>query len=376
MRKMRNFILILILFCSCFDLEIFAQTGRKLISVRIEGTDRTLLEQNVFADTFLEAVQRAGEKAEISVIVGQNEAEKWIESVEGLVRDTFEGGGWYGYVVREQNRMQQSQFLDMPLESGDEVILYYGSPEKTKIINGLESDLEGNKLILSAKNTYQKWELTDGKMQSKEVVEEISGIRIHLETPDGKEKFVLTDAKGKAEFILEKTGYYCYYGEKYQTNDLPGMVKTKKNFLLYGVKNPDAITRGEFAALLMQKKGDIKKEENLSFSDIETHPCKEEIERVVSAGLMSGYPDGTFHPDQEISLLECIVILSRTLQETEVERTVSIDAPDWARESLQKAISQGLISEQEQNFDQKVSAEELRQRLQNMEIRNEGELIE
>lgn len=53
--------------------------------------------------------------------------------------------------------------------------------------------------------------------------------------------------------------------------------------------------------------------EVISMSDYEKHWAKTAIEKVKAAGLMSGYPDGSFKPDQPVTRAELASVLARLL---------------------------------------------------------------
>ena len=77
--------------------------------------------------------------------------------------------------------------------------------------------------------------------------------------------------------------------------------------------DPDAsITRAEFAAICARFS--TKPVENSgSFSDISGHWAENEIERAAAFGWISGYPDGTFHPDASITRAEAMTMINRVL---------------------------------------------------------------
>ena len=77
--------------------------------------------------------------------------------------------------------------------------------------------------------------------------------------------------------------------------------------------DPDAsITRAEFAAICARF--NTKPVENSgNFSDISGHWAENEIERAAAFGWISGYPDGTFHPDARITRAEAMTMINRVL---------------------------------------------------------------
>lgn len=54
-------------------------------------------------------------------------------------------------------------------------------------------------------------------------------------------------------------------------------------------------------------------EEAQKMSDYKGHYAEKEIEKVIMAGLMNGYPDGSFKPDNYLTRAEMAIILSRLI---------------------------------------------------------------
>lgn len=72
-----------------------------------------------------------------------------------------------------------------------------------------------------------------------------------------------------------------------------------------------SVTRAEFAAIL-NRSFDIRAgNANTALKDIENHWAKEEIGNLVSTGVIKGYSDDSFKPNQTITREEMMVMLSR-----------------------------------------------------------------
>ena len=76
-------------------------------------------------------------------------------------------------------------------------------------------------------------------------------------------------------------------------------------------------------------------------ADIEGHWAESALDAAYSNGLISGYPDGSFKPNQTITKAEAATIIARILQrsaEWKGDRTVP-DLPEshWAYDSLMNA---------------------------------------
>ncbi|WP_164510378.1 S-layer homology domain-containing protein [Agathobaculum sp. Marseille-P7918] len=77
---------------------------------------------------------------------------------------------------------------------------------------------------------------------------------------------------------------------------------------------PDApITRAEFAAICARfDTGRTDGDSN--FTDLSGHWAKDEIERAATLGWITGYPDGTFRPENAITRAEAMTMINRVLQ--------------------------------------------------------------
>ncbi len=89
--------------------------------------------------------------------------------------------------------------------------------------------------------------------------------------------------------------------------------------------------------------------ETISFTDLEGHWAKDIALKLAEQGLIKGYPDNTFGPDNVITRVEAVAILVRALNldtkgESELTGFVdSGDIPAWARGSAAAAVRAGLV---------------------------------
>lgn len=79
--------------------------------------------------------------------------------------------------------------------------------------------------------------------------------------------------------------------------------------------------------------------------DVEKHWAKNEIEYLVSKKIMSGYNDGTFKPDKEITRAEFIKTINNVFGYTEKAQISFSDVKesDWYYEDIQKGVAAGYI---------------------------------
>ncbi|MFA9559328.1 S-layer homology domain-containing protein [Evansella sp. AB-rgal1] len=82
-------------------------------------------------------------------------------------------------------------------------------------------------------------------------------------------------------------------------------------------------------------------------TDINTHWAKTNVEGLARKGILRGYPDATFKPDQNISRAEVMTVISRILtnfpKTDDVEWTFHDDAQVWAKDVILGGVSLGLI---------------------------------
>lgn len=117
-----------------------------------------------------------------------------------------------------------------------------------------------------------------------------------------------------------------------------------------GIFQPDNhLTRAEFIALVNRAFG-YTKQAPLSFLDVsDTDWYAVEIAKAQAAGFISGYPDGTFRPDNPISRQEVAGILDRILRPVSEEAAslpLFADAyafPAWSAASIQAVVYAGYM---------------------------------
>ncbi len=154
------------------------------------------------------------------------------------------------------------------------------------------------------------------------VVSKLCGLTEGTILPEASGFSDVTDADWYARNVkyLEKNGMTDFFGDTLSANE--------------------GITRAEFvkliAPVIIKKDGD-----NPSFSDVpETHKFYNEIILAAKAGLVNGYPDGTFLPENTLKRAEIVTILNRLARRNIVEANIGsvnsfsdIDG-HWARDQI------------------------------------------
>ncbi len=112
------------------------------------------------------------------------------------------------------------------------------------------------------------------------------------------------------------------------------------------VRPDQKITRVEFAVLLFQALNLDSETEEAPFSDQIPDWASEAVNSLHKAGIVGGYPDGTFKPNNNINRAEIVSMLVRALNDKSEQS--GKDFPDvkssyWAYDSIQKAYSMGIV---------------------------------
>ncbi len=98
-----------------------------------------------------------------------------------------------------------------------------------------------------------------------------------------------------------------------------------------------AITRAEFAAIAARFDNDGDKTA-AKFSDIATHWAKDEISIAYNNGWITGYPDGTFGPQRDITRAETMTLVNRVLnRQPETEDDLLPNMTVWTGNANPKA---------------------------------------
>ncbi|WP_336787952.1 S-layer homology domain-containing protein [Paenibacillus sp. MMO-177] len=121
-----------------------------------------------------------------------------------------------------------------------------------------------------------------------------------------------------------------------------------------GSFRPNAsVTRAEFSTLVVNAFALRADNGGKEFEDTQTSWARESIGILAYYGVISGYPDGTFHPAQKITRAEMAAILSKiiVLQSHSGEANTFLDvAPQhWAKKMIEEAAAAGIIQGKGQN---------------------------
>ncbi|WP_429351372.1 Ig-like domain-containing protein [Paenibacillus sp. 4624] len=132
-----------------------------------------------------------------------------------------------------------------------------------------------------------------------------------------------------------------------------------------GTFNPDqAVTRAEFATMVIRGLGLRTESGDTSFLDVQLGQWYSgAIQAAHNYGLINGYEDGTFRPDDTITREQAMVILEKAMQITGLKAKLNDDSPEamlqsfhdgtavssWARIGAADSVKSGLVQGRSQS---------------------------
>ena len=149
----------------------------------------------------------------------------------------------------------------------------------------------------------------------------------------------------------------AWYNHAVSTLSAMGIVKGDSD----GKFNPNApITRAEFAAIAARF-DDKANSTTADFSDIVSHWAKNEISAASNNGWITGYPDGTFRPDNKITRAEAMTLVNRVLKrlpetaedlhDDMIKWSDNSDASQWFYLAVQEATNSHYYQTKENKFE-------------------------
>jgi len=114
-----------------------------------------------------------------------------------------------------------------------------------------------------------------------------------------------------------------------------------------GSFGPDnSITRAEMAAILTRVSGEAEKQAGKVYTDVgASHWANDAIANVTKAGLMEGYPDGSFKPERTMTRAEIAKIVALMLTTTpSANGSFSDISGHWAQSAIELAKAAGILN--------------------------------
>ncbi|BBH18875.1 hypothetical protein Back11_02200 [Paenibacillus baekrokdamisoli] len=105
----------------------------------------------------------------------------------------------------------------------------------------------------------------------------------------------------------------------------------------------DTVTRAEFATMLVRALG-LTSEGDSSFKDTKGHWAADAIATLKASGIINGYLDGTFKPNQTISRAEIVAMLSKVMNTSFVKNDKFKDVSgNWAEAEIDTLSDMGIV---------------------------------
>ncbi|KYD31174.1 S-layer homology domain-containing protein [Parageobacillus toebii] len=113
------------------------------------------------------------------------------------------------------------------------------------------------------------------------------------------------------------------------------------------------LTRAQASVVLVRMYDYIN---GVFFKDLDNHWAKDSIQRLVDLGIIKGYEDGTFRPENKVTRAQFVAMVVRMMGYKPQEQAQSfVDVPKshWAYPIVQAAIENGILirNEYNQNFE-------------------------
>ncbi len=316
--------------CTFLLTSIFSSTVLAT-SVRIESHDKTIYTGQVTeATTLQEVLSSISEKNNIEVQYKKNNGVTIISAINGVENNLFgNNDGWYTYINKNGEVLMGDNPLNTIIEKDDEIVVYYGHIEDTKIINTPSITIDGRDLDFKINSDFSP-----------------AGIKIHVKTPKDTQRILISDETGIVTTKVNDLGNYKYFGEYYNYSDYPKVVKTEEKQFFVGPIDKNKVTRGESIDYIINHLGITSNNRTNPFTDV-TFGEFYYVEALVAYhnNIISGYDDGSFQGDSYITLSELSIMLSRAKDATSVQsKSYDTNAPEWAKNSVNYCIDKGIFT--------------------------------
>ncbi|RTE09831.1 cadherin-like beta sandwich domain-containing protein [Paenibacillus whitsoniae] len=150
---------------------------------------------------------------------------------------------------------------------------------------------------------------------------------------------------GKKEAIQTKAGGYLDVPKGHWAEE--AILAVQRSGLMLGddtgFRPDDAITRGEMASIAarMLQAAAAASSSSVAYSDTQEHWAFEAIRLASQAGILQGYDDGTFLPDNKLNRAEAVKVLNRLFDRPTADRKISswpdVSQDNWALREIESA---------------------------------------
>lgn len=110
----------------------------------------------------------------------------------------------------------------------------------------------------------------------------------------------------------------------------------------------DSVTRAEFATMILKSKGiQISQDISNPFSDVEGHWAKDIILTAYQNGIIKGYEDGTFRPNDTVTLAEVCAMINTTFNFESVGTTDVVIDTHWGKDVVTKMYQIEILNKED-----------------------------
>ena len=215
------------------------------------------------------------------------------------------------------------------------------------IFEGWNTQADGKGKSYKAKDTFNITEDTTLYAQWKkdDILDKVNHNAYLIGYPDGTVKpdgnitraevsaiyFRLMTDEAREELWRTKNNYTDVSKEAWYNNEVSTLSNAGilKGYPQGDFKPDGAITRAEFASMTARFLGDKVKATNGKLNDLEDHWAKDDINKLVTAGIIEGYEDGSFKPDKSITRAEATKIVNGILERTPHKDGLLEDMKVW-----------------------------------------------
>lgn len=258
----------------------------------------------------------------------------WAEVVNGTNVDLYIGmadyqagntsatSPWYGIDEIKRQLALNGKYSQV---KGEAHFRYKFMKENTKLFNYYKSIYTGKNDVVEEKpivtlttTTYVKGLMTDkhipymtgdkGRfMHTKTMTRAEASVMLARLMTDKNGQLIFSDYKGKSSF--SDVARNAWYADAVALMEEKGILKGYED----GTFKPDnSLTRGEFAAIA-SRFTEMKKLPSSGFADADKHWSKEYVANAVAYGFINGYDDKTFKPAGSLTRSEAVTIINRML---------------------------------------------------------------
>lgn len=286
----------------------------------------------------LDAILKAQGNGSITIVVdspndvGQVQLtlnQQALQKLNGIPSATIETE--IGSVKLPLNQLNMSQLIQIQVNiSKNDNALAQANAAGFNVLNAIDFTIkavagDGKSAPISSFNTYVPYSvqvdpaINERNLAAVRVVKDAQGNTTYEPVPlKVKSGEVTLYSHSNETFLLIETNISFADTNKHWAKD--GIERMANKWLVQGVSKeefrPDQpITRAELATLLTRTLGIKSSHANTAFKDLSlTDWFNDSVNAAVEGGIITGYEDGTFRPNQTISREEMAVMIDRALQ--------------------------------------------------------------